>query len=177
MNGKDRRCVLYVAMSLDGYIADENGSVAWLDEFQGKGEDFGYSRFLDAVDTLVMGRITYEQLLTFGDWPYTGKRTIVLSHMKLPMRDGVEFTSLNVDSVMDNIRRTPGKDIWLVGGGKLIRSFLEAGLIDVHIISVMPRLLGRGIPLFGGGYQKAKLELVKMKKIEDVAQLEYRTIR
>lgn len=172
-----RKCVLYVAASLDGFIAEENGSVSWLDEFNGKGEDYGYAKFLDTVDTLIMGRTTYDQVLTFGDWPYKGKQCYVLTHRSGPGNDDAEFTDQSAEELMAKLRGEGGKDIWLVGGAKVIDSFMKVGEIDVFIISVMPIILGSGIRLFGEVHPRVRTELIRNEKIGNVVQLEYRTVR
>jgi len=172
-----RKCILYVAMSLDGFIADEKGSVGWLDEFNGKGEDYGYASFLATVDTLVMGRTTYDQVLTFGEWQYTGKRCFVLTHRPGQKNDDVVFTGENVGELIQRLKSEKGKDIWLVGGAKVIDSFLKVGEIDTFIISVMPVMLGKGVRLFSDSHPQGRVDLVRNEKMGNVVQLEYRTVR
>jgi dihydrofolate reductase len=164
-------------MSLDGYIADEHGSVDWLNEFQGRGEDYGYAEFYRTVDTVLMGRTTYEQTLTFEEWGFEGKKCFVFSRRGMARDARVEFTDQNVTEFMEGLKRAPGSDIWLVGGAKLIDSFLQSHLIDVFIITVIPRLLGKGIRLFGYEYPQGKLILDRIREIGDVVQLEYRSTR
>jgi len=112
--------------------------VGWLDEFNGKGEDYGYAQFLSTVDTLIMGRTTYDQVLTFGDWQYGGKKCYVLTHRPGQNTDDVEFTNENVEALMERLRGSKGKDIWLVGGAKVVDSFMKVGQIDSYIVSIMP---------------------------------------
>ena len=132
------RVTVYIAASVDGYIARKDGSVDWLPPVE-EGEDYGYDEFYASVDTLVMGRRTYEQILTFGDWPYPGKPVFVLSRSRTGQADsGVAF----VDALPADMGHT-----WLVGA-QAIQAYAEAGRIDEWIISLVPVLLGRGIPLF-----------------------------
>lgn len=148
-----RETILYIASSLDGYIAREDGSVDWLEQFPNPDEnDYGYTAFLAGCDTLVMGAGTYTTVLSFGiEWPYADKDVYVLSS-----RTGLEITTPRTQRVpdMESWIRTKnelaGKDgnCWLLGGGKLVRSFLEYRAIDRILLTQFPILLGAGIPLF-----------------------------
>jgi dihydrofolate reductase len=132
-------------MSLDGYIADSSGGVDWLFTDQ----DYGYTDFLSTIDTVIVGRTTYEQILTFGEYPYRSQKGFVFSETRSGDRDeNVEFISSDVKCLMENLKQAPGKDIWLVGGGKLVRSCLQANLIDRFVLYIHPIILGAGIPLF-----------------------------
>ena len=140
----------YVAASIDGYIADADGGVDWLP--QGDPQDYGYTEFYGGVEALVMGRRTYDQVLEFGQWPYSGKTTYVFtSHAPAENPYGVRFVS---DTEPEEFIRTTASEysgtIWLVGGGNLAEQFRRAGLIDEYLVHVIPVILGRGIPLFGG---------------------------
>lgn len=143
---------LYIAMSIDGFIADEEGGISWLDAVDESGEDYGYGHFYDEVDVLVMGRATYEQILEFGQWPYEGKPTYVFSSKPKPSpREDVAFISKSPEDLIEQIEQDDSiQRVWLVGGGKLNASFLQAGLVDELIISVIPVVLGNGIRLFQG---------------------------
>ena len=150
--------VLYIATSLDGFIARSDGRVDWLFT----DEDYGYSAFFETIDTLIMGRKTYEQVLSFGEWPYSGKQTYVFTHRNLKTeRDDVVFVSGKPDSVLSQFKAKGFSRIWLVGGAELTTSFLRAGLVDEYIISVHPVLLGDGIPLFSSSIPEEELVLVK----------------
>lgn len=141
---------VYIAMSLDGYIADKEGSVSWLDPFNemlAKSKGYfstRYNEYYSDVTTVVMGSKTYETILGFGiDWPYQGKETIVLSKKQ-------EIADANV-KVMDLdqfLNQTlPGK-IWIVGGGSIVSQLINAAAVDELVITVMPVLIGSGVPLF-----------------------------
>lgn len=151
------KVILYIATSQDGYIADKNGGVDWLptptdDESHG---DFGYKAFYSSIDALVMGRTTYEQILTFGPtWPYPGKRSYVLtreqSQPNMPETDDsvdIEFNSLEPKELMAYLDRVGVKILWLVGGNKVVEDFYRNGLIDEYVITIIPKTLGDGIPL------------------------------
>ena len=171
--------ILYIATSLDGFIADRDGGVGWLDDIHPSEADgdYGYVEFYDSVGALIMGRATYDQVLDFGAWPYPGKPTFVFTSNP-PNGDhpNVEFVSGNPKAFVEGLKARPEQDIWLVGGGKLIASFREQGLIDRYIITIIPVLLGEGIPLFAGGQPGETLRLEEMKRFDSgLAQLKYVT--
>ncbi len=157
MSEPSRQVVLYVAISLDGRIARRDGSVDWLPT--GGSEDFGYGQFLSTVDTVIMGRRTYDQLLTFGPFPYGGKRTFVFSRRRQGRDENAEFVDRAIGPFMAALRSSPGKDIWLVGGADLAQAFFRAGEVDEVIITIVPRVLGDGIALFEAGGPEINLEL------------------
>ena len=145
---------LYIATSVDGYIADANGSVTWLPSGDSNGNDYGYAAFYASVDALLMGRRTYDQVLGFGDWPYPGKPAYVFTRYPTAAAPpGVEFVSADPAGFLSGLApRHPhsAAALWLVGGANLAEQFRRAGLIDEYRIFVIPIILGQGIPLFGG---------------------------
>ena len=155
-----RKVILYIAMSLDGYIAREDGSVDWLPAGEGGDADYGYAEFKSSVDTVLMGRTTYEQVLTFGAYPYADCNSIVFSRKRAgELGEHVRFTDEDPSDVLETLRGEQGKDIWLVGGGELISAFLDKALVDEFWIFIVPTLLGRGIQLFDGPFPDAVLQL------------------
>ena len=170
----NRKVILYIATSVDGFIARENGDIDWLSNVQEGSEDYGYEQFYDRVDTVVMGRKTYEQVLTFGDFPYKGKECYVFSSSKRNKNQDVQFVCENAADFINGVKKKEGKDIWLVGGAKLIESFMIYDLIDEYIISVTPIILGKGIALFSGKVS-SHLELVDSKKYTSgLVQIHYK---
>ena len=155
------RIRLYIATSLDGYIATPDGGVAWLEPFDAGDEGgYGYEEFLKGIGALIMGRATFDQVLGFGDWPYAGKRAIVLSSRPADaLPEGVEVRNVGAAAAAEEARGFGGGDIWLMGGGNVVRQFLDAGLIDDMEIFVMPVLLGGGVPLFPESANQAGLVL------------------
>lgn len=149
---------VYIATTLDGFIARENGELDWLPGSDGEvdinaeNEDFGYNAFIDSVDVLVMGRNTYELVLSFGPWSYGTQRVIVLSNTlkKLAddMPDTVELKSSLPKELYVELQKSGAKHLY-VDGGKTIQGFLDSGLIDEITITKVPVLIGKGIPLFG----------------------------
>jgi dihydrofolate reductase len=139
-----RKIILYAAQSLDGFIASPDGSVDWLFTDQ----DYGYEAFLERIDTTLIGRKTYEQILTFGPFPYAGKEnTVFTSQPERPAHPDVHFTAEAPENVAKRLLEKPGKDIWLVGGAQLNTALLEAGLVHELILAIHPILLGSGVPL------------------------------
>ena len=166
--------IYYVAASLDGFIATSDGGVEWLEPFQATGSDYGFNSFYPRIDALVMGSRTYEQTLTFGPSPYAGKRTLVLSTRELPSSAGVEIADLSPEAAIGHLTVAGASKIWLVGGGELAGSFAREGLVDRYIISVMPVLLGSGVPLLGAQGASGSLSLEEVERIGEVVQSTYR---
>ena len=150
---------IYCAVSLDGFIADHQGGVAWLDAFHDV--DYGYTSFLASVNTVVMGRKSYELARSFGAWEYTGKRSIVLTTQTLTdLPPDVETTPGPVDMLARELRKNARGDVWIMGGGQVMGAFLDAGAVDDIELYVIPIALGRGVPLFSSAGQPAVLKLL-----------------
>jgi dihydrofolate reductase len=146
---------VFIATSLDGFIARPDGSIDWLIQANAavpKGEDCGYKAFMDTVDILVMGRNTFEQVLSFDEWPYSDKRVIVLTRkgVEIPaaLRQTVSATS-EPPAMLAKRLESEGAQHLYIDGGQTIQSFLSAGLINELTITIIPILLGAGRPLFG----------------------------
>jgi dihydrofolate reductase len=139
-------------MSLDGMIAGPNDELAWLDPYGN--EEHGYAAHFASIDTLLIGRRTYDVVLGFPDWPYEGKRVYVLTNHPVTPRRDEQFISGSPAEVLAKIS---GVHIYL-DGGAVVRQFLAAGLVDDMTISIIPEILGSGIRLFDGG-PPATLEL------------------
>lgn len=164
----------YVATSVDGLIADRFGNVDWLNPFFGA--DYGFHDFLDSIDTVVMGRRTYERLLASSSRknPYEGKLFAVLSRTRSSGPFAHLFWQGRVEQLMDRLRDMGSKSLWIVGGGSVAGMFLEAGLLDEVRQFVMPLVLGSGTPLFGPLRQQSSLRLIDSQSFENgVLQLRY----
>jgi dihydrofolate reductase len=149
----------FVANSLDGFIAREDGSADWLFMDQ----DYGMTEFFGTVDVAVMGRKTYDKALELspGQVLFPNMESHVFSRTKLKSESGtLRFVSEDVETWTNSVREKPGKDIWLVGGGDLVRQFLQKHLVDEIVLTIHPRLLGSGISLFPQPYPETELELV-----------------
>ncbi|MBN1952407.1 MAG: dihydrofolate reductase [Bacteroidales bacterium] len=140
-----RKIVLFVATSIDGFIAGKEGDTSWLFT-EG---DFGYQAFYNSIDTTLMGFNTYEFISRFEEFPYLGKKNYVFTRKKREVGNHpVEFVFGDVVGFTRELKEKPGKNIWLVGGGQINSLLLNANLIDQMIISIHPTALGDGIKLF-----------------------------
>ncbi|GAC1639891.1 MAG: dihydrofolate reductase family protein [Candidatus Acidiferrum sp.] len=155
-----RKVVAGLGISLDGYIARLDGSVDFL--FMPK--DYSMGPFLKTVDTLVLGRKTYDDGLKMGGSFNSSTKNYVFSKTQPPgERNHVVFTNDSPAAVIAEIRKTPGKHIWLMGGGILIRDFLKEDLVDELYLGVVPTLIGEGIPLFPAGFPQHEFDLIENK--------------
>ncbi|MBJ6361516.1 dihydrofolate reductase family protein [Paenibacillus sp. GCM10012307] len=171
---KTNQVILYIATSLDGYIARADGSVDWLDDIEGDGGDSGYGAFYSGIDTLVMGRLTYEEVLKLSDeFPYKGKPTYVLTKSELPADPNVVFTDEAVETLIPRLKEMSNGPIWLVGGGQLVQAFLDKGFIDEMQIALIPKLLGAGIPLFPQGTAPGTFTLKQVSQSGQMVMLHY----
>lgn len=162
------KCSVFIATSLDGFIARADGGLDWLPqvgEAEGS-EDYGYREFIASVDTLVMGRKTYELALTFKEWPYSGKKVVVLSsrYPATPTRlaEGIDGVSCSPRELVERLSNRGARHLY-VDGGKTIQGFLNTGLIHEMTITRVPVLLGDGIPLFGRLERDIRLQHVATK--------------
>ena len=167
------KIILYIASSLDGYIAKKNGGVDWLAE----GDISGYDEFYKTIDTVVMGKTTYNQVLTFGKYPYKDKKSYVFTRSNNDRtKDGnTEFVS-SVDKFIKDILPNLKENIWLVGGGQIISSFLNHGILDEIILSIIPIVLGNGISLFHNIQKETNLELMKITPYDKLIALHYKIL-
>lgn len=163
---------VYIATSLDGFIAREDGSIDWLMEANAsipEGEDCGYAAFMSSVDVLIMGRNTYEQVAGFESWPYEGKRVVVLTSREVDLRQDpkiqLEKSSEAPQELLKRLSLEGCKHAY-VDGGKVIQSFLSNSLIDRLTITTVPVLIGKGHPLFGSVPNDVKLKLAHSKAYE-----------
>jgi dihydrofolate reductase len=174
-----RKIKLYIASSLDSYIAGENGSIDWLFS----DADYGYTKFYNSIDTILVGRKTYDQSLTFEEYPYKGKKVYVFTHKaeiekkkKIP---DVEYIDDDIPEFVRRLIQQPvgNKDIWLLGGGEIVSIFLNADLVDEIILSIHPIILGKGIPLFSNIKKRVNLRLLESIPFESgLVQLHYRIL-
>lgn len=148
-------CAVFVGVSLDGFIARPNGDLDWLmGEGGGDSAEYGYNEFIAAIDAIVMGRRTFEKVLTLGKWYYGDKRVIVMSHQPIDVsvvqaRESAVEQMAGAPSEIVSKLAASGASRLYIDGGITIQQFLRAGLIHRLIISRLPVLIGQGIPLFG----------------------------
>lgn len=180
-----RKIIVYIATSADGYIARPDGDVEWLNR-RPHNVDYGMKAFYATIDTILWGRKTYDWLLAYykkkgikGGMFDTKLANYVFSR-KPPKRvaPGVEFVSEPVKAFAQRLRTTPGKHVWMMGGGELIASFLDANQIDEFDIHVIPTFIGKGIPLIAPRYRDVALRLRSARKYPDgVVRLRYDVAR
>ena len=172
-----RKAVLFIAMSVDGYIADSNGGVKWLNGQDNDGENIDtYSEFTRNIDTILMGWNTYHQITTElspTEWIYGDFTTYVITHNKRKSTEKIYFTGENPTKLLKELKVCDGKDIWICGGANLVNQLVRADLIDQYIISVIPTLLGKGIHLFEEGENEQKLFLAKTRNYNGIVELTY----
>ncbi|MDK1727026.1 dihydrofolate reductase family protein [Dellaglioa algida] len=163
-----RKVILYIAMSLDGYIADEDGSIDFLNlhdsELNGTSQS-DFEDFYAEVDTVVMGSKTYQQVVTElspEDYPYSNVISYVLTPQSIKVQEeNVHLVNEPIDALVKRLREAPGQSIWIVGGSSVVTPLIAANLIDEYILTTIPVILGRGIPLFQA--QEKWLELVPIQ--------------
>ena len=145
-----RKTVLYMASSIDGFVASSDGSVDWIDTDVDLGDEYSFEAFLQRVDTIIMGRKSYEQTLSFGKWPVQEHRTFVFSKSKQEAQTpNTEIVTALAPDFVQSLKEEDGKDIWLFGGGSINHFLLENDLIDEIMLFVQPVVLGHGIGIFG----------------------------
>ena len=171
-----RKVIVHIATSADGYIARADGDIEWLTSRPAPKGFYGMNAFMKSIDTKVLGRKTFEVSLRMGAKFDSQGRTIVFSHHSPPANtpSGVEFVNDAIGPFVSRLREQPGKDIWLMGGGEIIASFLDAQVIDEFVISVAPVFIGEGIPLIARRHRHVPLELQSSERFEDgLVQLRY----
>ncbi len=171
--------ILYIAASLDGFIARRNDDISWLTAYDGGGEDYGYAAFYARVGAVIVGGRTYREVLGFGAWPYPGKTTYVVTTQPLsnPPDADIHAFGGDVADLVAQVRQMTDQDIWLVGGGRLITAFVNQRLIDEIIITIVPLILGEGIPLFQGIAVEQSLQLTGSQVYANgLTQLRYRCV-
>ncbi len=171
------KLILYIAMSLDGYIAEKDGNIGFLDETPSPSPDLDYETFYHSLQAIIMGGKTYRQIkneLSPDKWPYDGMPCYVCTRQQFQYDMNVQFTSLPLgQQVLDLISKEHSGNIWLMGGGEIVSYFMCENLIDKYYIYVMPTLLGKGIPLFPPEFPKTNLKLESCRNIGEIVELVY----
>ncbi len=172
-----RKTILYIAMSLDGFIADQAGGIGWLEAAEENVESMdSYQALMKRVDTVVMGRNTYDQIVSECSpqrWIYDTLITYVCTHRPLPCNQKIIFTSQPTGELIRELKEKAGKDIWICGGAALVQELLKEDLIDCYILSILPVLLGTGIPLFPCSHPPHALRLKGMRSVGALLEVTY----
>jgi dihydrofolate reductase len=168
-----RKVILYIATSLDGYIARENGSLDWLFAIDGDGDN-GFSEFYQTIDTIIMGRATFDHLMTLvEEYPHSDKETYIFSRQEKAQAENIKFVNEDVSHFTQKLKQQDGTDIWLVGGANLLDEFIIKNLVDEMIITIAPLILGNGIPLFKKNNLELNLSLKESKHYGQFIQNHY----
>ena len=173
---KRRKVIVHIGTSVDGYIARSDGDLEWLTSRPAPEGFYGMNAFMKSIDTKVLGRKTYEASLQMGAQFDSRNRYIVFSRHSSPADapSSVEFVNEAIGPYVSRLREQPGKDIWLMGGGDLIASFLDEGAVDEFVLTVAPVFIGDGIPLIARRHRQTPLALHAVERFEDgVVQLRY----
>ncbi len=173
IQNKRPRISIYIAMSIDGYIAREDGNIDWLEIGHTGDEDYGFKEFFNSIDTLILGKNTYKVVSSFDKWPYSGKRVIVLSNTLKKVRKEAELYSGPLPNLVSSLYSEGVKHIW-IDGGVTVSKFLEANLVDSVTLSVISTILGSGIRLFNTMNQEHICRLISTKSYPSgLVQLKY----
>jgi dihydrofolate reductase len=171
-----RKLKIYIAASLDGYIAKPNDDLSFLKAVEKDGEDYGYEAFISSIDTIILGRKTYDYVIrAVGSVPYeSSKKVFVITRTKRESEGKVQFYNGNLKALIEGLKQEPGKDIFCDGGSEIIDELLKSDLVDELVISVIPILLGEGTRLFKGGRPEQLLAFRGAKTFETgLVQLHY----
>ena len=171
----NRKVILYIAASLDGFIAKPNDDLSFLSIVQQEGEDYGYAEFIKSVDTVVIGRKTYDWVMTqVSLFPHADKNSFVITRTARPAIGKTQFYTGNLKNLVSDLKKEQGKNIFVDGGAEIVHQLLMDNLVDEFIISIIPVFLGNGIRLFREGRPEEQLKLISVKKFDKgLAQLHY----
>jgi dihydrofolate reductase len=171
-----RKLILYISMSLDGYIATKDNSLEFLSIVEQDGEDYGYNEFIKSVDTVIIGRKTYEKVLEMGyEYPHTNKNVYIITRTERDSIGNFKFYTGELPQLINELKNQIGNNIYCDGGAEIACELIKNDLIDEYIISIIPILLGDGIKLFKENCSKHLLEIVSVKKFtKGLVQLHYK---
>jgi dihydrofolate reductase len=173
-----RKVALYIAMSLDGYIAKPNDDLSFLSIVHKKGEDYGYADFINNIDTVIIGRKTYDWVTKeVGYFPHADKTAYVITRTQKPDEGKTHFYTGNLKDLVEKLKSREGQTIFVDGGAEIVNEMLKENLIDEFIISVIPILLGNGTSLFKNQRPVENLKLLETKTFDTgLVQLHYKVI-
>jgi len=171
-----RKTILYIAMSLDGFIAKPDGDISFLSIAEKEGEDYGYADFLKTVDTIIVGRKSYEKVLSMGfAYPHTDKKVFIITRTARPSIGSFMFYTDNLQELVLRLKNEQGKAIYIDGGAEIVQQLLLENLIDEFCITIIPIMLGEGNSLFKNGRPERALELISVKQFDkSIVQMHYK---
>ncbi|MFP4521475.1 MAG: dihydrofolate reductase family protein [Fibrobacterota bacterium] len=172
----DRKAILYISCSLDGYIAKPGDDLGFLNMVRKEGEDYGYNEFIRTVDTVIAGRRTYDWVLEQGyEFPHKKERTYIITSHEQPEKDNLTFFGGDLKELVRKLKEQDGKNIFCVGGAEIVNQLLAGKSLDEIIISFIPVLVGNGTRLFEDERPEQKLELLSTRTFDSgLVQLRYK---
>lgn len=171
----DRKVVLYIAQSIDGFIAAENDNLDFLNIVEKEEEDYGYGEFTETIDAAILGRKTYDKVLTMvPEYPSEDKTVYIITRQTKPSVGNVHFYNGDIKELIQTLKSQLGKNIHCDGGAEVVKLLLQNELIDEIIVSIIPIIIGKGTRLFLGDYPEQRFQLIDSKSFEKgLVQLHY----
>jgi len=173
-----RKLIVYIAMSVDGYIADCNDELSFLSIVEKEGEDYGYSKFVNTIDTVIIGRKTFDKIVSLGyPNPHPDKNVYIITRSPKSSFSNYQFYTGSLTNLVNTLKQETGNHIYCDGGAEIVNELLKHNLVDEIILSVIPILLGNGISLFKKEQTSNQLELLSSKSFEKgLVQLHYKCL-
>ncbi len=175
MNKSKRKLILYISCSLDGYIAKPNDDLSFLSIVEHEGQDYGYADFVQSVDTVIVGRKTYDWVTGQGyEFPHSDKESYVITRQARPNKGSINFYNGDLKSLVTELKNKEGKNIFCDGGSEILNQLLTDKLFDELILSIIPIIVGNGTKLFKEGIPEQELKLKSVSQFEKgLVQLHY----
>lgn len=173
-----RKVILFIACSADGIIAKPGDNLDFLNLVESPGEDYGYDELIQRIDTVIMGRKTFDWVVkAINELPHKGKKVYVITHQIKPPKEHCEFYNDSLHYLIRSLKQQKGKDIFCDGGAEIVNLLLKDRLIDEVIISYIPVLLGEGKRLFSGNFSEQKLKLLSSRTfLSGLVQVRYQVV-
>jgi dihydrofolate reductase len=174
-----RKLALFIATSVDGYIAEPNDDLSFLSMVEQEGEDYGYAEFTKNVDTVILGKRTYDKVMSMGiPYPYADKETFIITRTPQPTQGLINFYTGDLKTLIQDLRQKEGKTIYCDGGAYVVNELLHHGLIDEITLSIIPILLGAGIRLFNNVFNMQRLTLISVNNYpKGLVQMHYKLLK
>lgn len=174
-----RKVIVYIACSLDGYIAGPDDDLGFLHKVEKPGEDYGYGEFIESIETVIMGRKTYEKVMSMVDeFPHASRECYVMTSTPQMDKGKTVFYTGNLKQLVVMLRQQHGRDIFVDGGAEIVNALMKDNLVDEFIISIVPVMLGNGTHLFKDGRPETDVELVSVRHFDTgLVQLHYTRIK
>lgn len=171
----NRKVIVFIAMSIDGFIAAPNDDLTFLSMVEKEGEDYGYNQFHESIDTVIVGRKTYDKVLSMNvPFPHSNKECFVITRNKNLNNSSITYYSDSLVDLINTLKQKQGKNIFIDGGAQLVQALMQENLIDEYIVSLIPIVLGAGTMLFKDGAIEQKLKLVNVHSYDTgLVQLHY----